>query len=105
MDMSSGNVLASKNMNKKLPPASLTKPMTAYIAEYQISKGMLSLNDKVNVSHKAWKVKRFTQVYKVNDNVPLTDIIKGIIIQSGNDAKGLSRTYSRQRRRICYLDE
>ena len=55
MDTSSGNVLASKNMHKKLPPASLTKLMTAYIAEYQLNKGMLSLNDKVNVSKNSCK--------------------------------------------------
>ena len=86
MDTSSGNVLASKNMHKKLPPASLTKLMTAYIAEYQLNNGMLSLNDKVNVSKKAWKAKGSRMFIKVNDNVLLADILKGIIIQSGNDA-------------------
>jgi serine-type D-Ala-D-Ala carboxypeptidase (penicillin-binding protein 5/6) len=86
IDNSNGSVIAQKDSDKKLPPASLTKLMTSYIASYQLQQGILQLQDDVHVSHKAWKAQGSRMFIEVNKQIKLTDILKGIIIQSGNDA-------------------
>ena len=86
IDYNSGKVIASKNPDEKLPPASLTKIMTAYIAASEIAAGHIHLDDMVTVSEKAWKMEGSRMFIEVNSKVSVRDLLKGIVIQSGNDA-------------------
>jgi len=86
MDAASGEVLVEHNGDERLPPASLTKLMTAYIATLEIQKGQISDNDMVTVSEKAWRTGGSRMFIQVNTQVSVDDLVHGIIIQSGNDA-------------------
>jgi len=86
VDAHSGKVLVSHNADEALPPASLTKMMTSYIATHEIEKGNISEQDKVRVSIKAWKTPGSRMFIKEGTSVSVGDLLKGIIIQSGNDA-------------------
>jgi D-alanyl-D-alanine carboxypeptidase (penicillin-binding protein 5/6) len=86
IDQQSGNVIAQKNANKKMYPASLTKLMTSYIVLNKIREGVISLDDKVRVSKKAWKTRGSRSFLKVGKKVKLEILLKGLIIQSGNDS-------------------
>ena len=86
MDYDSGQILASKDTDRKLPPASLTKIMTAYVAASELSAKHISLDDKVIVSEKAWKMTGSRMFIEVNKEVSVRDLLNGIVIQSGNDA-------------------
>ncbi len=86
MDAASGNVLVENNGDQRLPPASLTKLMTAYIATLEIRRGQISETDKVMVSEHAWRTGGSRMFIKVGTEVSLGDLLHGIIIQSGNDA-------------------
>ncbi len=91
MDAATGRVLVSKNPNKREIPASLTKIMNAYVVGAEIAQGKVSMNDKVRVSTHAWKAggagtDGSTSFLKVHSRVPLNDLLKGMLIQSGNDA-------------------
>ncbi|WP_047044992.1 serine hydrolase [Vibrio mexicanus] len=89
LDFHSGKVLAEKEMNTKLSPASLTKMMTSYVVGQEIERGNISLDDDVTISKNAW-AKNFPDSSKmfieVGTTVKVADLNKGIIIQSGNDA-------------------
>lgn len=89
MDFHSGKILAQKNMDEKLPPASLTKMMTSYVIGQELKRGNISNDDDVVVSQNAW-AKNFPDSSKmfieVGTTVKVRDLNKGIIIQSGNDA-------------------
>ncbi|MEG4316665.1 D-alanyl-D-alanine carboxypeptidase family protein [Pseudomonas sp. FIP_A4] len=86
MDAASGKVLIESNSDERLPPASLTKLMTAYIATLEIQKGQISDSDMVTVSEKAWRTGGSRMFIQVNTQVSVDDLLHGIIIQSGNDA-------------------
>ena len=86
MDAASGKVLVENAGDERLPPASLTKLMTAYIATLEIQKGQISDNDMVTVSEKAWRTGGSRMFIQVNTQVSVDDLLHGIIIQSGNDA-------------------
>ena len=86
MDIDSGEILASKKPNEKLHPASVTKLMTSYIAESEIQAGNINLDDEVVISKKAWSMGGSTMFIEVGKKVPVTELLKGIIIVSGNDA-------------------
>ena len=86
MDASSGNVLVENNGDQRLPPASLTKLMTAYIATLEIRRGQIGENDPVTVSENAWRTGGSRMFIKVGTQVSVSDLLHGIIIQSGNDA-------------------
>lgn len=86
MDANSGKVIAAKNPNKKLPPASLTKLMTLYLTEQALANNEIHLNDKVRISKLAWKTGGSRMFVKVNSEVPVKKLIEGIIVASGNDA-------------------
>lgn len=86
MDAAIGEVLVEHNGDERLPPASLTKLMTAYIATLEIQKGQISDNDMVTVSEKAWRTGGSRMFIQVNTQVSVDDLLHGIIIQSGNDA-------------------
>jgi D-alanyl-D-alanine carboxypeptidase (penicillin-binding protein 5/6) len=86
MDADSGNVLVEQNADERLPPASLTKLMTAYIATLEINRGQIGEKDLVNISEKAWRTGGSRMFVQVNTQVSMSDLLHGIIIQSGNDA-------------------
>lgn len=86
MDATTGKVIAEQNADVQLPPASLTKIMTAYIAEVEIDNGNMSLDDEVHISEKAWRTQGSKMFVDLDSKVRVEDILRGIIIQSGNDA-------------------
>lgn len=86
MDHDSQQLLVSQEIDMKLPPASLTKIMTVYVAAYELAQGNISLDDEAVISEKAWKMPGSRMFIEVNDKVTVRDLLRGIIIQSGNDA-------------------
>ncbi|MEH6648535.1 MAG: D-alanyl-D-alanine carboxypeptidase family protein [Motiliproteus sp.] len=86
MDAQTGKVIISKNTDQRLPPASLTKLMTSYIADYELAQGNISIDDKVLISEKAWRTQGSRMFIREGTQVTVEDLLKGIIIQSGNDA-------------------
>jgi D-alanyl-D-alanine carboxypeptidase (penicillin-binding protein 5/6) len=86
VDVDSDTVLAAKNAEQRLEPASLTKIMTAYVAFRELRSGSIKASDEVLVSEKAWKTPGSRMFIEVNKRVTVDDLLKGMIIQSGNDA-------------------
>ena len=86
MDAASGNILVESNGNEALPPASLTKLMTAYIATLEIRRGQIKESDMVRISERAWRTGGSRMFIEVGKEVSVDDLLHGIIIQSGNDA-------------------
>ncbi len=86
VDMDSDTVLAARDADQRLEPASLTKIMTAHIVFREIRDGSVKLTDQVLVSEKAWRTPGSRMFIEVNKRVSVEDLLKGLIIQSGNDA-------------------
>ena len=89
MDFDSGEVLASANADEALPPASLTKMMTSFLVEQALRSGKLKQTDLVSVSENAWCRGSSTEscmYLPLNSQATVIDILRGIIVQSGNDA-------------------
>lgn len=86
LDYYSGKTLASNNAHEKRAPASLTKLMTAYVVFQLINDGRASLDDEVRISEKAWKTGGSKSFVEVGKNIKLETLLKGMIIQSGNDS-------------------
>ncbi len=86
MDFFSGETLAQANADERLEPASLTKLMTGYVVFKALTADKVKLTDMVPVSEKAWRTSGSRSFVQVNTRVPLDDLLKGMIIQSGNDA-------------------
>lgn len=86
MDADTGKVILAHQADEPFAPASLTKMMTSYIVEYELNKGNISQDDLVLVSEKAWSTPGSRMFIKEGTQVKLGDLLKGIIIQSGNDA-------------------
>ena len=89
MDFDSGEVLASANPDEPLPPASLTKMMTSFLVEQALRSGKLKKDDLVPVSQYAWCRGSGTEscmYLPLNSQATVIDILRGIIVQSGNDA-------------------
>lgn len=86
VDGATGQVLAESNAQQPLEPASLTKLMTAYLAEKELKAGNISMDDMVPISVKAWKTEGSRMFVREGTQVRLEDLLRGIIIQSGNDA-------------------
>ncbi len=86
IDAKTGRVIVEEQADTMLPPASLTKMMTSYIVAAEIAKGNAALDDQVLISKKAWSKGGSKMFVKVGDRVRLSDLIKGMAIQSGNDA-------------------
>lgn len=88
-DFETGHVIAEKNADMQLAPASLTKIMTIYVIGKELQAGNISLNDEVTISENAW-AKKFPDSSKmfieVGTQVSVSDLLRGIIVQSGNDA-------------------
>ncbi len=86
LDFQSGRILASRSPDEALPPASLTKVMTAYVAFSELGAGRLGLSDMVTVSEKAWRRPGSRMFIEVGKQISVQDLLKGMIVQSGNDA-------------------
>jgi len=86
VEYASGQTLAAQNPDERLEPASLTKLMTAYLVFAAIRQGSLKLDQSIMVSEKAWRSQGSRMFLRVNTQVPVEDLIKGMIVQSGNDA-------------------
>ncbi len=86
IDMNSGQVLSENAADERLEPASLTKLMTAYLTFDAIKQGTLQLNQLINISENAWRTGGSKMFVRVNTQVTVEDLIKGMIVQSGNDA-------------------
>lgn len=86
LDAATGHVIVEENADEALPPASLTKIMTSYIVEEEIASGNLSEDDLVHISEKAWRMEGSKMFVEVGSEVRVGDLLRGIIIQSGNDA-------------------
>lgn len=86
MDFASGHLLVEENIDKRLPPASLTKIMTTYVVANEIKNGNLDLKDEVLVSEKAWRTQGSRMFIEVGTRVTVDELLNGVIIQSGNDA-------------------
>ncbi len=89
MDYETGQILASKSENEKLAPASMTKMMTSYIIEQKLLKGELTEDEKVRMNESAWCKGSSTEscmYVPLNGTATVLEMLRGIIIQSGNDA-------------------
>ena len=86
VDVESGQVLSENNADARLEPASLTKIMTAHVVFAEIKAGRIALQDMVLISEKAWKMPGSKMFIEVNKQVSVEELLKGLIIQSGNDA-------------------
>lgn len=86
LDTATGTIIAEKNPDKELYPASLTKLMTTYVIFHALAQGHLHLEDLIHVSTNAWRTGGTRLFLNENSNVDLETILRGIIIVSGNDA-------------------
>ena len=86
MDSISGRVLAEKGADERIEPASITKIMTGYVVVDQAEKGFVSLSDEVLISENCWRKQGSKMFIREGTRVLLSDLIKGMVIQSGNDA-------------------
>ena len=86
VDLQTGTVLLEKDSTTPTPPASLSKLMTLYMVFEQLKQGKLSLDDKFVVSRKAWKMGGSKMFVEVDKRVRVEDLVRGIVVQSGNDA-------------------
>ncbi|MBF0438832.1 MAG: D-alanyl-D-alanine carboxypeptidase [Magnetococcales bacterium] len=85
-DIDSGRIIYTQDADTKLPPASLTKVMTLYLIYEALKAGTLQLDTELLVSEKAWRTAGSKTFVKVGDKIRVEDLIRGIAIQSGNDA-------------------
>lgn len=86
IDLATDTVLLSKKADVPMPPASMSKLMTVFMLFERLKKGSISLDDTFLVSEKAWKKGGSKMFVKVGDRVKVSDLLRGIIVQSGNDA-------------------
>ena len=86
IDGTTGTVLLEKNADQPLPPASMSKLMTVLMVFERLKAGVLSMDQTFQVSHKAWKMGGSKTFVRVNKRVSIADLLRGVIVQSGNDA-------------------
>ncbi len=86
MDASTGQLLVNHNGDQRLPPASLTKMMTAYIVEQSIDSGSIADSDMVSVSENAWRTGGSRMFIQEGTQVSVENLLRGVVVQSGNDA-------------------
>ncbi len=86
IDVTTGTILFSKNPDERMTPSSMSKIMTIYKLFERLKDGGLSLTDKFSVSERAWRKQGSKMFVAVNSRVTIEDLIRGIIVQSGNDA-------------------
>ena len=86
VDFQTGAVLFEKNADERMAPSSMSKIMTAYLVFKEIKEGRLQLTDEFTVSEKAWRIQGSKMFVPLGGKVKVEDLIRGVIIQSGNDA-------------------
>ena len=86
IDNSTGEVLLSKDVDRPIPPASMSKLMTLWMVFESLEEGKIELDDTFRVSKKAWKKGGSKMFLREGEYVTIKNLIKGVIIQSGNDA-------------------
>ena len=86
IDNTTGEVLLSKDINRPIPPASMSKLMTLWMVFESLEEGKIELDDTFRVSRKAWKKGGSKMFLREGERVTIRNLIKGVIIQSGNDA-------------------
>jgi D-alanyl-D-alanine carboxypeptidase (penicillin-binding protein 5/6) len=86
MDYETGMVLLEKNADQHMPTSSLSKIMTMFMVFEALKDGRLTLDTELPVSEKAWRKKGSKMFVEVGDHVRVEDLIKGVLVQSGNDA-------------------
>jgi len=86
MEPKSGHVIMANNSSERLPPASLTKMMTAYIVERELDEGRIAMGDMVPISVTAWQTGGSRTFVREGTSVSVEDLLRGVVIQSGNDA-------------------
>jgi D-alanyl-D-alanine carboxypeptidase (penicillin-binding protein 5/6) len=86
IDYTTGQVLAQRDADARMEPASLTKLMTCYVVFHALKAGTLKLDDQVTISEHAWKAEGSRTFVQVGSKIPAEVLIKGMIVQSGNDA-------------------
>jgi D-alanyl-D-alanine carboxypeptidase (penicillin-binding protein 5/6) len=86
LEPNTGTVIAEFNSDDAIEPASMTKIMTSYVVADQIDNGLISLDDEVLISEKAWRMQGSKTFIEAGKKVKVSDLLKGIMIQSGNDA-------------------
>lgn len=86
IEPNTNTVIAEFNSDSEIEPASMTKIMTSYVVADQISNDLISLDDQVLISEKAWRMEGSKMFIEAGKKVSVSDLLKGIIIQSGNDA-------------------
>ncbi len=86
MDYDTGQVLFEKNSTELMPPASMTKIMTVFLAFERLKDGRLKMTDEIPISENAWRKGGSKMFVEVGSRVVLSDLLMGIIVQSGNDA-------------------
>jgi len=86
MDFNSGQIIAENKGRQRMEPASLTKMMSTYVISHELKAGNITMQDKVTISKKAWRMPGSRMFVEVGKQVDVESLLKGIIIQSGNDA-------------------
>lgn len=85
-DFNSGQLIAEKNPDERIEPASITKLMTAYIIYLALADGSIKNTDLVTISEKAWRMEGSRMFVEVGKKITVEELLRGVIIQSGNDA-------------------
>ncbi|MDP6353402.1 MAG: D-alanyl-D-alanine carboxypeptidase family protein [Alphaproteobacteria bacterium] len=86
VDFSTGTVLLEKNADRPVPPASMSKLMTTYMVFERLKQGTIKLDDTMLISEKAWRMGGSKMFVEVGKQATVEDLLRGIIVQSGNDA-------------------
>jgi D-alanyl-D-alanine carboxypeptidase (penicillin-binding protein 5/6) len=86
IDASTGTVLLEKNADERMPTSSMSKVMTMYMVFDRLKSGRLSLDDTMPVSEHAWRTQGSKMFVELGNNIKVEDLIRGVIVQSGNDA-------------------
>ena len=86
VDADTGKIIVEHNADQRLPPASLTKMMTAYVTATELKRGTVKMSDMVRVTVKAWKTHGSRMFIREGTRVSLEDLLRGMIVDSGNDA-------------------
>jgi D-alanyl-D-alanine carboxypeptidase (penicillin-binding protein 5/6) len=86
LEVETGTVLLDKGADERIPPASMSKIMTAYIVFGMLKEGRAALTDELPVSERAWRLQGSKMFVPIGGHISIDDLLKGVIIQSGNDA-------------------
>ena len=94
IEPNTNTVIAEFNSDAQIEPASMTKVMTSYVIADQIANDLIKPEDKVLISNKAWRMEGSRMFIEAGKKVPVSELLKGIIIQSGNDASVAMAEYA-----------